>query len=235
MHNSMPKAVAILNAVADFVLLLLAFFLAGVFRMWLPFGSKFFMIDLSRFFPIAVIYAVVMVLCYAGTNCYHSLHCSGLAKEGFKVAVINVLGLALVGTALFTFRLSQFSRLLLLYFYIMTTILVLIKRIVVDKLATAHERRKNLHTDVLIIGSADTAKRYYSDVVQKKILKCIMWDIWTNNLVTLCRIILEKQMIFAKYCSLHGWTKLSLHRIRKVHLNCVRLLQSPIPTKLMLQ
>lgn len=171
MHNSTPRPIAVLNAVADFALLLLAFFLAGLFRMWLPFGSKFFVVDLWRFFPIALIYAVVMVLCYAATNCYHSLHCSGLAKEGFKVAVINVLGLALVATVLFVFQLSQFSRLLLLYFYIATTILILLKRIIVDKLATAHERSKNLHTDVLIIGSADTAKRYYTSVVQKKNLE----------------------------------------------------------------
>lgn len=168
MHHRTPVAIAFLNVIVDFALLLLSFFLAGFLRMVVPLGSKFFPIDLSRFFPIALIYAIVMVLCYAGTNCYRSLHCSGLLKEGFKIAVINVLGLALVATILFVFQLSQFSRLLLLYFYILTTATILAKRLIVDKLATAHERSKNLHTNVLIIGSAATAQRYYKDVVQKK-------------------------------------------------------------------
>lgn len=181
--------IALLNVIVDFALLLLSFFLAGILRMIIPLGSKFFLIDLSRFFPIALIYAIVMVLCYAGTNCYQSLHCSGLLKEGFKIAIINVLGLALVATILFAFRLSQFSRLLLLYFYILTTVMILVKRLLVDKLATAHERSKNLHTNVLIIGSAETARRYYTDVVQKKILKCIMLGIWMHSLRKVCQSI----------------------------------------------
>lgn len=168
MHNRTPGPIALLNVIADFALLLLSFFLAGLLRIALPMGSRFFLIDLRRFFPIALIYAIVMVLCYAGTNCYRSLHCSGLIKEGFKIAVINVLGLALVATILFAFRLSQFSRLLLLYFYILTTVLILAKRLIVDRLATAHERSKNLHTNVLIIGSGETAQRYYTDVVKQK-------------------------------------------------------------------
>lgn len=168
MRNRISRPVACLSATADFLLLLLAFFLAGLLRIAIPFGSRFFMIDLARFFPVALIYAFVMVLCYAGTNCYHSLHCAGIAKEGFKIAVINVIGLALVATILFVFQLSQFSRLLLLYFYILTTGIILLKRLIVDRLATAHERSKNLHTNILLIGSADTALRYYNNVVQKK-------------------------------------------------------------------
>ena len=74
MHHRTPVAIAFLNVIVDFALLLLSFFLAGFLRMVVPLGSKFFPIDLSRFFPIALIYAIVMVLCYAGTNCYRSLH-----------------------------------------------------------------------------------------------------------------------------------------------------------------
>ena len=168
MHHKTSGPVKLLSATIDFALLLLAFVLAGLLRIALPMGSRFFLVDLSRFFPIALIYAIVMVICYGGTNCYRSLHCSGVMKEGFKIAVINVLGLALVATILFVFQLSQFSRLLLLYFYFLSTVLILVKRLIVDRLATAHEKSKKLHTNVLIIGSGDTAQKYYADVVQEK-------------------------------------------------------------------
>ena len=168
MLRKTPGPIALLNGMADFVLLLLSFFLAGLLRMVIPLGSRFLPVDLSRFFPIALIYAVVMVLCYAQTNCYRSLHCSGLFRDGFRLAVVNILGLALVGAVLFVFRLSQFSRLLLLYFYLLTTLLILMKRQLVDRLAAVHEHRKKEHTNVLIIGSADTARQYYTNIVRRK-------------------------------------------------------------------
>lgn len=168
MDHKMPGPVALLNGMADFALLLLSFFLAGLLRMVIPLDSRFSLVDLSRFFPVALIYAVVLLLCYAGTGCDRSPCGSRVFKEGFKIAVINILGLALVGTVLSVFRLSQFSRPLLLYFYLITTFLILAKRRIVNRLTTVHEQRKNLRTNVLIIGSADTARRYYTNIVRRK-------------------------------------------------------------------
>lgn len=167
MHSHYKKITLLLNAGCDFFLLLLAFCLAGILRTYLPFGAKFSMVDVVDFFPLAVVYAVVMVLCYAASGCYVSLHCGGLFKEAIRIAVANLIGLALVATLLYVFQFSQFSRLLLAYFYVLTTIAVLIKRKLVDSLATAHEKSKNIITNVLLIGGGATAQRYYNDVVQK--------------------------------------------------------------------
>lgn len=167
MHGHYTKFVQFLNAGCDFVLLLLVFCLAGFMRTWIPVGKGFSMQDIARFFPLAVVYAVVMVLCYAISGSYASLHCSATFKEAIRIAVGNLIGLALVATLLYVFQLAQFSRLLLAYFYLLTTAAVLIKRKLVDCLATTHEHRNNLLTRLLLIGGGATARRYVNDVIDR--------------------------------------------------------------------
>ena len=84
-------------------------------------------------------------------------------------------------------QLEEFSRLLLAYFYLLTTVAVLIKRKIVDRLATAHERSNNLVTDVLLIGGGSLARRYYNAIV-KKIRRPSIWPaIWRKPPTNPCR------------------------------------------------
>lgn len=187
MRNHYPKLFLLLHAASDFVLLLLVFLLSGLLRTWIPLGDRFSMRDIVHFFPLAVVYAVVMVLCYAAIGFYTSLHCGGTVREGIRIALTNLLGLALVATLLFVFQFFQFSRLLLAYFYLLTTVAVLIKRKIVDRLATAHERSNNLVTDVLLIGGGSLARRYYNAIV-KKIRRPSIWPaIWRKPPTNSCR------------------------------------------------
>ena len=164
-HNS--KMARFISPVVDFFLILFVFVLSGLLRAWLPFGDQFVMADVARFFPLAVVYAIVMVLCYATIGCYATLHCRGLIKEGIRIAIANLIGLALVATLLYVFQFSQFSRLLLVYFYLLSTAGVALRHKLTDVLVTAHEAKKRITTKVLLIGGGATARRYYNDVVQK--------------------------------------------------------------------
>lgn len=171
MHNRNSKLTLLISALCDGILILLLFYIAGVLRTVLPIGAWFSMTDVVDFFPIAVVYAVFMVLCYAAMGFYNTLHCGGILKEGIRIAMTNLIGLALVATILYVFQFSQFSRLLLAYFYVLTTVAILCKRKVLDTLVTIHERTNNITTRVLLIGGGATAQRYYNDVVQKQKVK----------------------------------------------------------------
>ena len=168
MYSQNTKLIRLLNVVCDFALLLAVFCLAGLLRTLIPLGKAFFMRDIARFFPLAVVYAIAMVFCYALSGCYASLHCRSTFREALRIALSNMIGLVIVATLLYIFQLAQFSRLLLAYFYLLTTLAILIKRKLVDRLATAHERSKNLITHVLLIGGGNTAKRYLNDVIRKR-------------------------------------------------------------------
>lgn len=168
MHYRNSKLLQTCNAVLDILLILLAYLCAGLLRVALSLGDAFYMGDLWRFFPLSVLYALVIVCCYAFAGDYATLHQRSKFKELVKLLVLNLIGFALVATILYVFRMSQFSRLLLIYFYLLSVVVAMAKRFVLDRLATAYVRRHDMASRVLIVGSGVLARRVYADVVHQR-------------------------------------------------------------------
>lgn len=167
MHYHGSKVLQTMNALADFVLILAAFFLSGLLRLVFPIGAAFFMNDIYRFMPISVLYAAVMVACYWAEGSYHSLRIRSVKRELIKVFVTDLIGFALVATILFILRLSQFSRLLLGLFYILSVAIIVIKRYAFDRIASWYVQKHNIEMRVVVVGSGPMAHRFYKDVLQK--------------------------------------------------------------------
>lgn len=163
MHDHNSKLLRAGNAALDFFLILLVFWISGLLRIALPFGSTFYMQDIRRFFPLAVLYAFVMVGGYAVEGSYRSLHVRSMAKMLVKIAVTNLIGFAVMATFLYVFRLDQFSRLLLGYFYLFSVTAVAAKRIVLDRAITAYAKKHNLASHILLVGSGELAHRFYRE------------------------------------------------------------------------
>ncbi len=167
MHYRDSRILRFLNAFSEFLLLVLVFILSGALRRVAPFGSRFFMWDVWTFLPVSTLYALAIVACYAVEGSYRTLQIRSGGKQLFLVALTNLLGLALMATAFYAFHVSQLSRLLLLYYYVLSVIAILAKRLVVNFLADRHRRKKNLVCQLIIVGSGRLAGRFYRDVVQK--------------------------------------------------------------------
>lgn len=161
MHDHNSKLLRAGNAALDFFLILAVFWISGLLRIALPFGSTFFMQDIRRFFPLAVLYAIVMVAGYAVEGGYRSLQVRSVFKMLVKIAVTNLVGFAVMATFLYVFRLDQFSRLLLGYFYLFSVIVIVAKRIILHKIVTAYARKHNIASHVLLVGSGELAHRFY--------------------------------------------------------------------------
>lgn len=167
MHYHKSKLLKTLNVLVDFLLILGVFFLAGLLRVVFPIGAVFSMRDVYRFMPLSIIYSAVMVACYWAQGSYTSLHIRSAKRELIKVAVTDLIGFALVATFLFIFRLSQFSRLLLGIFYVLSVVFIVIKRVTFDKIATWYVLKHNIEAKVVIVGSGPMAHRFYRDVLAK--------------------------------------------------------------------
>lgn len=161
MHDHNSKLLRAGNAALDFFLILAVFWISGLLRIALPFGSTFFMQDIRRFFPLAVLYAIVMVTGYAVEGGYRSLHVRSVFKMLVKIGLTNLVGFAVMATFLYVFRLDQFSRLLLGYFYLFSVIAIVGKRIVLHKLATGYAKKHNIASHILLVGSGELAHRFY--------------------------------------------------------------------------
>lgn len=167
MHYRDSRILRFLNAVSEFLLLVIVFILSGALRSLAPFGSLFFMWDIWTFLPMSALYALAIVACYAVEGCYQTLRVRRKGKQLFLIALTNLIGLALMATAFYAFRISQLSRLLLLYYYVLSVAAILSKRLFVDYLVKRHYRKRNIISHMLIVGSGRLANRFYQDFIQQ--------------------------------------------------------------------
>lgn len=171
MHYKHAKPLHFLNACLEFILLLAVFVCAGLLRVISPWGALFFLVDVYRYFPVGLLYAVAMVAVYALQGSYETIRLRSLAKETVRVAISSLIGFALAATVLYVFSLSQFSRLLLAYFYLLSVVAIVLKRWIVQKIDLAYASRHDVAPRILLIGAGQLAQRYYTDVIapQKEI------------------------------------------------------------------
>lgn len=169
MHYHEKPWMRAVNAFSEFVLIIIAYLIAGILRAIVPWGNPFILSVVGRYFSIAVIYAVVIVLCYMASGAYLTLHHGSFIKGAFSVSVVNLGGFVLVAALMFVFRISQFSRLLLGFFYVMSVGLIVIKRHVFHLIGRAYVRRHRTQARVAVVanGTGKLAKRFIEKVIPK--------------------------------------------------------------------
>ena len=168
MHYHKVPLLCFLNAATEFILLVTVFILAGVLRAFSPIGSQFGMWDVWTFLPVAGLYALANVACYAVEGTYRTLHVKNWGKQLFLVGLTNMAGLALMATVFYTFRVNQLSRLLLVYYYLLSIVVIVGKRFAFDKAADAYVRRNDIASRTLLIGSGELAQRFYAETFRGK-------------------------------------------------------------------
>ena len=166
MHYHKSKFLRFANAAFEFLLLILTFIFAGWLRSCAPMGSQFFMWDIWTFLPISALYALVIVGCNAVLGSYRTLHLRNSIKQLFLIALTSLMGLALMATAFYVFHVSQLSRLLLVYYYLLSVIMIYLKRLVFDRLADAYVRKHDIVPRALLIGGGQLAHRFFRDVIE---------------------------------------------------------------------
>ena len=160
------RIIHILNGLLDFVLLMAVYLCAGAVRVVTPYIGLFSPIDIWYNLPVGVLYAVIMTAVYGFQGGYRVLRVRGAAKEVVRVAVSNLISFALAATVLYVFKLSQFSRMLLAYYYLFSVIVIAVKRVLLKKAAERYIRSHDAATRVLLIGSGSLAHRFYEAVLK---------------------------------------------------------------------
>lgn len=164
--NREKRIIHILNGMLDFILLMTAYLCAGAVRVVTPFIGRFSPVDIVLNLPAGLLYAVIMAAVYGFQGGYRILRAKGAAKECMRVAVSNLISFALAATVLYVFKLSQFSRMLLAYYYLFSVILITVKRLLLKKAAERYIRLHDAAAKVLLIGSGSLAHRFYENVLK---------------------------------------------------------------------
>lgn len=157
----------IANCAADALLLAAAYFIGAWLRMSV-FTDEPQYIDII-FKPhtllAAALYAVGMVAVYGLVGMYGSFRYENPWQEAMWLCGANAVGLLGVGAMLYFFRLEDFSRLALAYFYILSCVFVIAKRLLVRRILARYRALGYSRRTALLVGGGALAERYYREVV----------------------------------------------------------------------
>jgi len=108
----------------------------------------------------SLLYGVVIVILFAFAGLYSSMRTKRFVREAGNAVLLNLIGIVLMTAFLYFTRLSDFSRLSILLFFIISTVLILIKRVSV-RAVLRHYRKKGYNIrHVLVVGGGKLARQY---------------------------------------------------------------------------
>ena len=152
----------ILNIIVEYVILFVTYLVCGFIRAHIPSGEgkSYSYYTIAKFTPFVLVVSFFVIVVFVIMGDYLSLHFRSrrrIVAEAFLVSLIaGVVGSAI----LFFIEGSQFSRMLLVMLVGAWTIVISIKRVVIQQFANKVMSDKVSTYNVLIIGCGESARRY---------------------------------------------------------------------------
>lgn len=154
--------VNIANFSADVALILIAYGLATWLRNGYMAGAPMDFAGLfkKQYVLVACVYAVCIGIAYIFCRLYGSFRFQSFWQEARAIAVINGVGILGVGSVLYILRLTDFSRMVLGFFYVFSVALVLAKRLVLRGMLRHSRSLGRSWRDLVVVGEGCFAERY---------------------------------------------------------------------------
>jgi len=165
------RFLSLINAITDSILILLSYLFATWF--WLDVlkntENNIALIQSWRqdIGIAALIYSLAMVLFLAIFKLYNPSRTRRIRREFLIILEANALGILVIGAILFLFRLQDFSRGVLAIFFLTSSALLSVKRVVI-RLTMASARRKGYHQKMVIVAGTGALAEKYAESIRKE-------------------------------------------------------------------
>lgn len=156
-----------MNAAADILLTYFAYVLSVLLRFGPLGGVDTINMDSRTFQLVAWGYAVVIVLIYAGCHLYKPFRISRIPRDSRIVLVINALGILVLTSLSFVFRLMDVSRGALILFWIISGGFIILRMVISKKIRALLQKNDRFLQHVVVIGNGKNAARYIREVSDK--------------------------------------------------------------------
>ncbi|NLW78058.1 MAG: undecaprenyl-phosphate glucose phosphotransferase [Ruminococcaceae bacterium] len=157
------KLLNTVNWLLDALLNFAAFFLAYWLRFDVFEQSAVYQ-PFSNYVDIALLNAIVSVALYVVFHMYEPKRHTDFSKDIWIILQANALDILLLGLLFYVRRVNEFSRILLFFYFIISTILVIAKhgilRMILNKMRSAGRNQKH----VLLIGGGTLAAAYVQEI-----------------------------------------------------------------------
>ncbi|MBQ7886225.1 MAG: undecaprenyl-phosphate glucose phosphotransferase [Clostridia bacterium] len=153
-----------LNLILDGMLIALSYWTA----LWLRFdvlkGRQSMQIDSPRAVAAVLLCSVFLVLAYYATGLYGGGRLRRKREEGLYIILINGLGTLTFMAVCYVVRMVDFSRLVLVLFWVISSLTVVSKHLAVYAILSYYRAKGYNLKHVIIIGSGQLAHQYAQDI-----------------------------------------------------------------------
>lgn len=116
-----------INAFTDILILFVSMIISYFIRFTLLYHDEFY-IKLHTYLKFTIILVPIYLVLYVFFNLYDPVRTSLFSKECSKVINANLILITIALSSLFVFKFVHISRLVIVIFYFVNTILIIIKR-----------------------------------------------------------------------------------------------------------
>ena len=152
------------NLISDGILIVLSY----VAALWLRFdvlrGRESMQFSSPAVVAAVLIYSMLIVLTYYVLGLYGSGRLRRKREEGLRILLVNGIGTLSFMAMCYVVRMVDFSRLMLALFWLISSFLVVFKRLAVRAVLSYYRRRGYNLKHVIIIGSGQLAYQYAQDI-----------------------------------------------------------------------
>lgn len=153
-----------LNMLLDLAAIFLSYPLAVFVRFDILNGQRNLEPLARGYLLVAAVYSLLIVVVYAACRMYGSARFKRPGEEILAVAFINGVGTVALMAALYVTRIVDFSRLTMVFFWLISSLLVSLKRITVKLLLQHYRARGYNQKHVIVVGNGHLAHQYIRDV-----------------------------------------------------------------------
>ena len=154
------------NLISDGVLIVASYMAA----LWLRFdvlkGRQTLQLNSPTIVAAVLIYSMLIVLVYYVLGLYGRGRLRRKREEGLRIVLVNGIGTLSFMAMCYVLRVVDFSRLMLALFWLISSTVVVLKRLSVRGVLSYYRRRGYNLKHVVIIGSGQLAYQYAQDIAQ---------------------------------------------------------------------
>lgn len=162
------KFIRALNYLSDAVLIFVSYFLA----VWL----KYIIIDgrlqtwqaSGKFMVCIVLYSLAVPFAYYAFRIYGQSRFKGESGEYVTVFFVNLAGTVVIATAFYVLRVTEFSRVALLLFWLISSLLVSLKHFAGRRIVGHYRMLGYNLRHVILVGNGRHASGYIEDIQKEK-------------------------------------------------------------------
>lgn len=184
------RVLNVLNILTDALIVYIAVIPAYALRFKILTGDPNHMV-LSYYMTAALLLTPVFLLVYALLGLYESFRSRRFYKELEKLLAANAIVMLLYMVWLFVFKDVHISRWVLVFYYISSTMMVGLKRLLLRKILRSYRSQGYNLKHVLLVGSGNAAEKYRAAVDSDSslgfsIVGCVTDDVPPAGMKKLC-------------------------------------------------